>query len=79
MYTDLQHTYSREMLVQRHSEPSVDHAVYDHIAKRRYLQSFPTSSAGLDEIFSEGELLRSYRHTLLTSDTESDFEDIWED
>lgn len=71
MYTDLQQLY---LSAEERSD-------YDHIPERKYVLSFPTSSADLDCLFDDGSTpshtpRQSYRWTLLTNDTGSDYEDI---
>ena len=66
MYPDLQKTYTTI------SEKND----YDHITERKYILSFPTSSADIDSMYNDSAEHQSYRWTLLTSDTESDYEDI---
>ena len=72
MYTDLQQAY---LSVKEKRE-------YDHIADKKYMLSFPTSSADLEYLFDDttsatGSTPRqSYRWTLLTSDTGSNYEDV---
>lgn len=67
MYPDLQKTYTTV------SEKSSD---YDHITERKYILSFPTSSADIDSMYNDSAQHQSYRCTLLTSDTESDYDYI---
>jgi len=82
MYADLQHRYHvRNSLCSLASTNSSDikSGDYDHISVRKYLLSFPTSTADLefrDSSSPNGRPPTSYRHTLLTSDIESDYEDI---
>ncbi len=71
MYTDLQAAYL----------PADEKSDYEQIPERKYILSFPTSSADLDCMFddsvSSSETPRqSYRTTLLTNDTGSDYEHI---
>ena len=73
MYTELQQMYQR----------TTSNSEYDHIAERKYLSSFPTSSADIESMYDDSvqptdqqQPPQSYRWTLLTSDTESDYEDI---
>lgn len=81
MYSDLQRLYlceARPALSSRLSGTSLINTDYDHIPKRKYLQNFPTCSADIDHPDADGAPRQSYRQTLLTSDIESDFEDIWQ-
>ena len=71
MYTDLQRIYIAAKARNEHV----------HIAERKYMLSFPTSSADIDYLFddsasSSNSPRQSYRWTLLTSDTGSDYEHI---
>ena len=85
MYADLQYRYHvRNSLCSLASTNSSDikSGDYDHISVRKYLLSFPTSTADLQFMYNgdssshNGRPPTSYRHTLLTSDIESDYEDI---
>ena len=82
MYSDLQQLHLCEVRPappSRHSGTSLNSSDYDHIPKRKYLQNFPTCSAEIDQPYADGGAPRqSYRQFLLTSDVESDFEDIWQ-
>ena len=80
MYAELQERY-----FVRHSTSSfastsnsvVKSMDYDHISGQKYLLSFPTSTADLEIVYSGSSTdSTSFRHTLLTNDIESDYEDI---
>lgn len=66
MYTELHNAY----------QSVSDESVYDHIPERKYVLSFPTSTADIENLYNDSKQQQSYRWTLLTSDIESDYEDI---
>ena len=70
MYSDLQRTY----LLQQGSPQGEEQ--YDSLIGRKYMQSFPTSSADIAHLYNEKSPQKSFRNQLLTSDTESDYEDL---
>lgn len=71
MYSDLQRAY---LLNQ---EPHDSEDPYDQLMERIYVFAFPTSSADIDCLYKGGTPpQKSFRNQLLTSETESDYEDI---
>ena len=74
MYSDLQRAY----LLQR--TPPRDEEEYDSLIGQKYVLSFPTSSADIDHLYSDCKIKqqqqRSLRSHLMTSDTESEYEDL---
>lgn len=73
MYSDLQRAY---LLQQKHTRDEVE---YDSLIGRKYVLSFPTSSADIDYLYNDCKISqqqRSFRSHLMTSDTESEYEDL---
>ena len=69
MYSELQRAY---ILQQNLPE---DEEEYDSLIGRKYVLSFPTSSADIDYLYNDhNPPQRSFRNQLLTSDTESDYD-----
>lgn len=71
MYSDLQRAYLL------HQEPQENEDPYDQLMERIYVFSFPTSSADIDCLYKGSTPpQKCFRSQLLTSETESDYEDI---
>lgn len=80
MYAELQQRYfvrNSSSSFASTSNSDVKSMDYDHISGQKYLLSFPTSTADLEIVYSGSSSDSvSFRHTLLTNDIESDYEDI---
>ena len=74
MYSDLQRAYLPQQT------PPRDEKEYDSLIGRKYVLSFPTSSADIDYLYGDCKISqqqRSFRrHLMMASDTESEYEDL---
>ena len=71
MYSDLQRAYLQQQ------PPSRDEEQYDSLMGRKYVLCFPTSSADIDYLYNDhNPPQKSFRSQLMTSDTESDYEEL---
>ena len=71
MYSDLQRAYLQQQ------SPSQDEEQYDSLMGRKYVLCFPTSSADIDYLYNDQTPpQKSFRSQLMTSDTESDYEEL---
>lgn len=72
MYSDLQKAYLQQQM------PAEDEEEYDSLIRRKYVLSFPTSSADIDYLYNDRSNMpqRSPRSRLMISDTESEHEDL---
>lgn len=73
MYSDLQKTYLQQQI------PAHDEEEYDSLIRPKYVLLFPTSSADIDYLYNDRNInapQRSFRSHLMTSDTESEHEDL---
>ena len=70
MYRDLQRAYIQQ------KTQAQDKEQYDSLMGRKYVKSFPTSSADIDYLYDCNMPQRSFRNQLMTSDTESEYEDL---
>lgn len=69
MYSDLQRAYILQQNLPQDEEE------YDSLIGRKYVLSFPTSSADIEYLYNDqNPPQRSFRNQLLTSDTESDYD-----
>ena len=72
MYSDLQKAYLQQQI------PAHNEEEYDSLIGQKYVLSFPTSSADIDYLYNGRNNVpqRSFRSHQMTSDTESEYEDL---